>query len=67
MRINFRHERPETRPGASRSASDDVRREEGYSWIRTPFERIHLLRRTTSQAKTAERTRPTPVVAPSAS
>ena len=39
----------------------------GCSWTRTPFERRKPLRRTTSQAKTAERTRPTPVAPPRAS
>ena len=33
-----------------------------HSWTRTPLDRIQPLRRTTSQAKTAERTRPMPVV-----
>ncbi len=44
-----------------------ARNDGGYSWTRTPVDRSQPLRRTTSQAKTAERTRPTPVVAPRAS
>jgi len=39
----------------------------GQSWIRRPRERRAPVRRATAHAKTADRTRPTPVVAPSAS